>query len=168
MTCKHVPVCKILLIAISIPFTYPAAHSIQGVAKISVPDTVLLSLQRRAKNIFMVFQKAVLGERPKRWEVTWAWRKLRDDELRNLYSSPNGDKMKEHETKHDGDRNRPLGRWRRTGLSNVTFLPGFPTKFVRTVNFYLSCATCSAHLISAVVDLRILSRWINRLRLVVV
>jgi hypothetical protein len=39
----------------------------------------------------MVFEKRVLRRifGPKRDEVTGEWRKLHNDELRNLYSSPN-------------------------------------------------------------------------------
>jgi hypothetical protein len=44
----------------------------------------------------MVFGDKVLRIfRPKREEVTGGWRKLHNEELHNLYSSPNDDQMNE-------------------------------------------------------------------------
>jgi hypothetical protein len=51
----------------------------------------LKSLTLREERRLRVFENRVLRKLfgPKRDEVTWEWRKLHNEELNNLYSSPN-------------------------------------------------------------------------------
>jgi hypothetical protein len=56
--------------------------------KVYSPETWSLTL--REEHMLRVFENRVLRRifRPKRDEVTGSWRKLRNEELHNLYSSP--------------------------------------------------------------------------------
>jgi hypothetical protein len=104
------------------------------------------SLTLREEHRLRVFENRVLRRifRPKRDEVTKEWRKLRNEELRDLYSSPNIIRLikswrmrcEEHVARMREKRNayrllvrkpegkRPIGRSNRRWVNNIKMDPG--------------------------------------------
>jgi hypothetical protein len=81
----------------------------------------------------MVFEKRMLRRifGPKRDEVTGGWRKLHNDELHNLYSSPSiigiiklKKRWEQHVAKmvEKPEGKRPLGRPRRRRVNNIKWI----------------------------------------------
>jgi hypothetical protein len=60
-----------------------------------------------------VFENSVLRRRfgPKRDEVTGGWRKLRNEEFHNLYSSPSRIRIRARHVARIGRRGTPIGYW---------------------------------------------------------